>query len=55
MWQELKRGTINLSLKRKILEEVDACKYMGAIVDKNRRVLGDVLKRVNEVAKESGA
>ena len=29
---------LNLSLKGEVLEEVDAFKYLGAIVDKNREI-----------------
>ena len=46
---------LNLSLKEEVLEETDAFKYLGAIVGKNGGFLEDVLNRVNEGAKVSGA
>ena len=48
-------GNWVLSLKGEILEDVDSFKYVGSIVSKNGGVLEDVIGRVNEGAKVSGA
>ena len=37
------------------MEEVDSFKYLGSIVSKNGGVVEDVISRVNEGAKVSGA
>ena len=38
-----------------MLEEVDSFKYLGSIVSKNGGVVEDLMGRVNEEAKVSGA
>ena len=44
-----------MSLKGEVLEEVDAFKYLGAIVSKNEGVEVRILNRVNEGVKVVGA
>ena len=48
-------GNLDLSLNGEMLEEVDSFKYLGSIVSKNGGVVEDVISRVNEGAKVSGA
>ena len=43
-----RRGRLNLSLKGKVLETVNAFMYLGEIVNKNGGVGGGVLNKVNE-------
>ena len=49
------RGDLDLSLNEELLEEVDSFKYLGSIVSKNGDVVDDVISRVNERSKVSGA
>ena len=46
---------LDLSLNGEILEEVDSFKYLGSILSKNGGVVEDMISRVNEGAKVSGA
>ena len=50
-----RRERLNLRLNEEILEEVDSFRYLGSIVGKNGGVSEDVISRVNEGAKVSGA
>ena len=50
-----RRERLNLRLNEEILEEVDSFRYLGSIVSKNGGVSEDVISRVNEGAKVSGA
>ena len=50
-----RRDHLDLNLKGEILEEEDSFKYLGWIVSKNGGVVDDVISRVNEGAKVSGA
>ena len=47
--------SLSLSLKGEVLEEVESFKYLGSIVGKNGGAVEDVISRVNEGAKVSGA
>ena len=49
------RESLDLNLNGEILEEVDSFKYLGSIVSKNGGVVEDMMGRVNEGAKASGA
>ena len=46
---------LDLSLNGEMLEEVGSFKYLGSTVSKNGGVVEDVISRVNEGAKVSGA
>ena len=46
---------LDLSLIGEILEELDSFKYLGLTVTKNEGVVDDVIGRVNEGVKVSGA
>ena len=48
-------GNLDLSLNGEMLEEVDSFKYLGLVLSKKGGVVDDVISRVNEGAKVSGA
>ena len=50
-----RRENLDLNLNGEMLEEVDSFKYLGSVVSKNWGVVDDVISRVNERAKVSGA
>ena len=50
-----REGNLDLSLNGEMLEEVDSFKYLGSVLSKNGGVVEDVISRVNEGAKVSGA
>ena len=52
----IERGeNLDSSLNEEMLEEVDPFKYLGSVISKNWVVVDDVIMRVNEGAKGSGA
>ena len=50
-----RRDRLNLSLKREMLEEVVSFMYFGSVMGKKGGVIEDVIGRVNEGVKVSGA
>ena len=46
---------LDLCLNGEMLEEVDSFKYLGSVASKNGGFVNDVISRVNEGAKVSGA
>ena len=50
-----RRDRLNLNLNGEMLEEVNSFKCLGSIIGKNEGVVEDVIGRVNEEAKVSGA
>ena len=50
-----KKERLDFNLNGEMLEEVDCFEYLGSIVSKNGGVVEDVIGKVNEGAKVSGA